>query len=63
MLLLLQGLMELGGLSGRPGKRCDEKAGEADCLKRGLFRRSGLGDDVTSCTIFIRLGGGSMIKP
>jgi hypothetical protein len=55
--------MELGGSSGRPGKRCDEKAGEADCLKRGPLRRSGLGDDVILYTIFIRLRGGSMIKP
>jgi hypothetical protein len=55
--------MELGGSSGGPGKRCDEKAGEADCLKRGPLRRSGSGDDVTSCTVLIRLGGGSRVEP
>jgi hypothetical protein len=54
--------MELKGLLEKPGKRCDEKAKEADYLKRGLLRRNGLGDDVTSCTVLIRLGGGSRVE-
>jgi hypothetical protein len=55
--------MKLEDLSSKPGKRCDEKAKEADCLKREPFRRSGLGDDVILYIIFIRLRGDSIIKP
>jgi hypothetical protein len=55
--------MKLEGLLEKSGKRCDKKTRKADYLKRGLFRRSGLGDDVILYTVLIRLREGFKVKP
>jgi hypothetical protein len=55
--------MKLEGLLEKSGKCCDKKTRKADYLKRGLFRRSGLGDDVILYTVLIRLREGFKVKP